>query len=222
MKYAKSEGLLPLALNLGIQWNGHRTARGSGRPAAPSPSPTRQPWFSGARKCEPALLASLLACCSTNPQHPYFCTPRAPPLSHLCAVRLQARRCSGRPRVPASQTSVTAALTPGERAERPQVGSLHPRVRGAGRGRDTQRGSRSRWAETHRRTPRSRTGWSCWTLPSPCAPRDASRSAPERTPPPLPWPGRSQPPRPPAHGKVQGTRRKHQPPDSACTSCSAR
>lgn len=114
------------------------------------------------------------------------------------------------------------ALTPGERAERPQVGSLHPRVRGAGRGRDTQRGSRSRWAETHRRTPRSRTGWSCWTLPSPCAPRDASRSAPERTPPPLPWPGRSQPPRPPAHGKVQGTRRKHQPPDSACTSCSAR
>ena len=63
MKYAKSEGLLPLALNLGIQWNGHRTARGSGRPAAPSPSPTRQPWFSGARKCEPALLASLLAYC---------------------------------------------------------------------------------------------------------------------------------------------------------------
>lgn len=217
--------MLPLALNLGIQWSGHRRARGSGRPAAPLPSPPRQPWFSGARrKCEPALLASLLACCSTNPPNPHFCTPRAPPLSTSAlsdskregAVGAQGCR-------PAKQVSQRPpALTPGERAERPQVGSLHPRVRGAGGGRETPRGSRSRWAETHRRTPRSRTGWSCWTLPSPCAPRDASRSAPERTPPPLPWPGRSQPPRPPAHGKVRGTRRKHQPPDSACTSCSAR
>lgn len=124
-------------MNLGIQWSGHRRTRGSGRPAAPLPSPPRQPWFSGARrKCEPALLASLLACCSTNPPNPHFCTPRAPPLSTSAlsdskregAVGAQGCR-------PAKQVSQRPpALTPGERAERPQVGSLHPRVRGAGGG----------------------------------------------------------------------------------------
>ena len=142
MKYAKSEALLPLALNLGIQWSGHRTARGSGRPAAPLPSPPRQPRFSGARKCEPALLASLPACCSTNPPNPHFCTPRAPPLSHLCAVGLQARRCCGRPRVPASQTSVrAAACPPSGRAGRTATGRLSPSECGARAGGESPRGA---------------------------------------------------------------------------------
>lgn len=131
----EERGFAPPCLESGhpVEWAPH-TARGSGRPAAPSPSPTRQPWFSGARKCEPALLASLLAYCSTNPQTPHFCTPRAPPLSHLCAVRLQARRCCGRPRVPASQTSVTAAACPHSgRASRTATGRLSP-SQSAGRG----------------------------------------------------------------------------------------
>lgn len=140
------------------------------------------------------------------------------------SVRRQAQGCGGHQGCwPAAQVSHRMpALTLREGAERPQVASIHPRVRGEGRGRETQPGSRARPAETHPRTRRSRTGWSCWTLPSPRAPRVAARSAPVRTQPPLPSPGRLQPPRSPAHGQVLGTRRKHQPLDSACTSCSAR
>lgn len=92
---------------------------------------------------------------------------RAPPLSQL-----RAARCQRAPRVLATQTSVTPdARSHSERAGTAATGRLCP-SRGAGRGqgvRDPAR-SRARQAETHRRTRRSRTDWSCWTLPSPRAP----------------------------------------------------
>ena len=164
MKYAKSEGLLPLALNLGIQWNGHRTqpeGRGAQRhPHLPRPaSPGSAALESASPPCSPRFLPTA----PQIPKHPTSAHQGRPrsPTSVLSDSRREgavgAQGCR-----PAKQVSQRPpALTPGERAERPQVGSLHPRVRGAGRGRETQRGSRSRWAETHQRTPRSRTGWSC-------------------------------------------------------------
>lgn len=215
--------MLPCALNSGIQCSGAALQAGRGarvtltfpRPAAPVPSAPE----SASLPC--SFRFSLLL--PKSPERPRPHTKGATALP-LRAVRCQARRCCGhRGCWPVKQVSHrTPALTPRERAGRPQVGSIHPRARGEGRGRVTQRGSRTRQAETHRRTPRSRTGWSCWTLPSPRAQHVAARSAPVRTQPPLPSPGRSQPPRPPAHGKVLGTRSKHQPLDSACTSCSTR
>lgn len=196
---------------------------GPGAQRHPPTFPTRQPWFSGARKCRPPCSPRFLPAAPQIPNTPTSAHQGRPAL-HLCAVRLQARRCSGRPRVfQPAETSVTAAACPHSgRAGRTATGRLSSRVRGAG-GDETPSGAAAPdGLKLTRRTPRSRTGWSCWTL-SPCAPRDASRSAPEPDAArPLPWPGRSQPPRPPAHGKVPGTRRKHQPPDSACTSCSAR
>lgn len=110
--------------------------------------------------------------------------------------------------------------------DRPQVGSVPPRQSpgrtGWGRERKTPTG-----LQTHRRTRRSRTGWSCWTLPSrACALRVVARSAPKwallplHLPLLLPGSGHSQRPRPPAHGKVLGTRRKpaskRQPPSGLC------
>lgn len=210
--------MLPSAWNSGTSLVGATGPASRGTRLHPNLPRSASPGFSCACKCEPARLLSLLF---AAPQVP---TLRTPPLSHLCAVRCQAQGCCGH--AGCWQTTRvsprTPALTPTARAERPQVGSVHPRARGEGRGRGTQHGRGAPQAETHPRTRRSRTGWSCWTLPSPRTARAAAGSAPGRTQPALPSPGRSQPPRPPAHGKVLAARSEHQPLDSACTSCSAR
>lgn len=109
--------------------------------------------------------------------------------------------------VPPKQTSVSPTPSPDrcsrreaprEPAGRPQVGSAHP-------------GARGRRTLTHPRTRTSRTGWSCWTRPSPRPPRAAARSAPRS------WPRRARRrPRPrPAHGEVPGARGEPRPPAAA-------
>lgn len=209
----KSEVLLPTCLESGHQWNGHRTARGPGAQRTLTfPDPPAH-WFSGARKCEPALLASLLACCSTNPQHPYFCTPRAPrsPTSALSDSRREG--AVGAQGVSASQTSVTAAACPHSgRAGRTATGDSPSPECGARAG-DLETPSRAaapdglKLTGGHRGAGQAGVAGRChlraparrFSL-SPGA--DAAAAALAR---PLAASAA------PAHGKVQGTRRKHQP-----------
>lgn len=164
--------MLPCALNAGIQLSsgaalragrGARSRPNLPRPAPPAPVPAAPE--SESQPCTPASPR-----CSPSPPIAHVRKLRAPPLSHL-----RAARCQRAPRVLATQTSVTPdARSHSERAGTAATGRLCP-SRGAGRGqgaRDPAR-SRARQAETHRRTRRSRTDWSCWTLPSPRAPHVA-------------------------------------------------